>query len=244
MTIADRSTIQLVLVAYYISSPDEVEKLVSHFERASRLTINSVIVVDNGGSLPTGASGNRITVVPGANDFYEFSGWHTGLNHVDHDQHGLTILLNDSYQRNWTIKWPGLRNLSLMVADARKGRIAGWLDNFTRTSRRVNSRIVVSPTSCLPALQASIAAAIRICQARQASGEPLCDPATAARLDRWMKSQDGRWTEASAASRWPRIFIEHHLFDAVPAGMVSLRPRTWLGSQAYGIARKLVGERR
>lgn len=244
MPIDNRPTIQLVLIAYYIQSLDAIEALVVDFEQASRLKIDAVVVVDNGGSLPAGADGNRIEVVAGVNDFWEFSGWLAGLKHIRPDDGGLTILLNDSYRRNWTIKWPGLRNLSLMVADARKGRIAGCLDNFTRTSRRVNSRIVVSPTALIPVLQSSIAAAIRICRERQANGEPLCDPATTAQLNYWMKGQDGRWNEASAASRWPRIFVEHHLFDAVPAGRVSLRPRTWLGSQVYGVARKLVGERR
>lgn len=244
MATAGYAPVQLILVAYYTQSVDGIIGLVGDFERASRLKIDTVVVINNGGGLPNGQADYRIEIVAGANDFWEFSGWLTGLGHARIDDGGLTILLNDSYRRNWTIKWPGRHILSSMVSDASKGRIAGWLDNFTRTSRRINSRVIVMPTVLVPALQASMAAAIRACDERQENAEPLFAPADAAQLSRWMQRQDGRWNEASAASRWPRIFVEHHLFDAIPRRLLSLRPRTWLGSQIYGIARKLVGELR
>jgi len=244
MEIAKYATTQLVLVAYYIRSPDEIRVLVRDFERSSKLKIDTVVVIDNGEHLQSVSAPDRIEFVAGANDFWEFSGWIAGLNHARPDDGGLTILLNDSYSRNWTIKWPGRYILSAMVADARRGRIAGWLDNFTRTSRKVNSRIIVMPTALVSTLQQSIAAAIHTFAERQANSEPLFSPAAAAQLSHWMQKQDGRWNEASAASRLPRIFVEHHLFDAVPTHLISLRPRTWLGSQIYGLTRKIVGERR
>jgi len=244
MATVRRAPTQLVLVAYYVQSLEGIVALVADFERASGVVADAILIVDNGGNVPVGRRGDRIEVVAGANDFWEFSGWLAGLDQLGPGDAGITILLNDSYRRNWTIEWPGRHILSAMIADARKGRIAGWLDNFTRTSRRVNSRIVVMPTVLVPIMRGSIASAIRICCERQTSRDPLFDPAATAQLDRWMQKQDGRWNEVSAASRRPRIFVEHHIFDAVPTALLSLRPRTWIGSQIYGITRKLVGERR
>jgi hypothetical protein len=100
------------------------------------------------------------------------------------------------------------------------------------------------PTIRIPVLSTSIGAAIHECRERQSAGKRLCDAATEARLNKWIRDQGNRWNAAATASRIPRIFIEHHLFDAVTPVLLSLRPRTWLGSQIYGIARKLAGERR
>lgn len=235
---------QLVLVAYYVQSVDEIGELVEDFQRASRMNIARTIVVDNGGALPSGKTAGDIEIIAGDNGFWEFSGWLAGLDHLQADLKGLTILLNDSYARNWTIEAPGRRVLGSMARIAARGRIAGWLDNFSRTSRTVNSRIVILSTELAPLIRHSIEAAIRGHHARRSANLPLFDTATASRLERWLASQDGRWSEAASETRLSRIFVEHRLFDGVPPDLLALRPRTWLGSQLYGLARKLAGERR
>lgn len=235
---------RLIMVAYYIKSIEEVNALISDFEHASHIKIRSVIIVDNGGNLPMGNPSASMTIVPGSNSFWEFSGWLAGLNAMNPQPSDIIILLNDSYGRNWTIKWPGRYFIRLMMKDAIHGKIASWLDNFTRFTRKINSRIVIFPSHQFNNVKFSLQNAISICMERQEQGSPLHDEATTDRLNKWMTTQGGRWNAASSSSRMPRIFVEHHLFDLIPRNLIAYRPRSWIGSQFYGVARKLAGERR
>ncbi len=232
----------IILVAYYGQTIPDIVTLIDDFSRSSGIAVGSVLAIDNGGGLPKGRHG-AIEILPGDNAFGEFSGWSAGLSKVDAGPEQLLILLNDSYRRNWTIRWPGRVVLGLMRRAARHGRIAGWLDNFSRTQRRVNSRIVLLPAALAPTLRGSIDAAIEAYRIRKAANEPLFDVQSQMRLDRWMMAQGDRWA-TGGSMRLPRIFVEHHLFDAIPSRMLALYPRTWLGSQIYGIARKVARERR
>lgn len=234
----------LILVAYYIKSIEEINSLVIDFQHASGIKISSVNIVDNGGNLPLGNVSACLSIVSGSNSFWEFSGWLAGLNAMSPQASDIIILLNDSYGRNWTIKWPGRYVIRLMAKDALSGKIASWLDNFTRWTRRINSRIVIFPSHQFEIVKSSLQDAISACMERQALGTPLHDEATTDRLTKWMTTQDGRWNAASRASRMPRIFIEHHLLDSAPTNLIAYRPRSWIGSQFYGLARKLAGERR
>jgi len=235
---------QLVLVAYYSQSIEAVSRLVEDFEKRSRISIDAVIVVDNGGGIAQADHSGRFKIVAGDNEFWEFSGWIAGLDHADPSAPGILVLLNDSYKKNWSIKSPGRGVISKMARCAAGGHIAGWLDNFSRFSRRPNSRLIVSDNSLRDALRESIRGSVRQYQSRLRGGEPLFDKRAERILERWMRSQHGRWTGTSAKTRWARIFIEHHVFDGVAPGNLIFYPSTWLGSQIYGVTRKLVGERR
>lgn len=232
----------VILVAYYAQTIPDIVTLIDDFARSSGIAVVGIRAIDNGGALPKGRFGT-IEILPGDNAFWEFSGWSAGLSNLDTGQEDLLVLLNDSYRRNWTIRWPGRRILQAMCRAARHGRISGWLDNFSRTQRRINSRIVLLPVTLAPILQKSIDSAIQACRTRQAANEPLFDAQSQMRLEQWMIAQGDRWANGGS-TRLPRIFVEHHLFDTIPARMLALYPRTWLGSQIYGIARKMAGERR
>ncbi|MBA3880458.1 MAG: hypothetical protein C0500_12165 [Sphingobium sp.] len=241
---------QLVLVTYYLKSYAEVDALVAQFEAAIGLRYAHVLIVDNGGAIADASPvEGRMRCVRGSNRFYEFSGWLEGLEALGPQEGGIVTLLNDSFGRNWNITRASAPILAAMIADAKAGRIAGFLDNFfpfsrPYFSRRPNSRLVLLPPDQLGVFARSLAAAIALCERRIAGGEPLFDAETQARLDRWKNSQPGRWSEAALVTRDKRIFVEHHLFDAVPAELLSMRPRHVIGSLAYAVAKRFYKEAR
>lgn len=241
---------QLVLVTYYLASAEQVADLVTELQAAIGLEYDRVVIVDNGGAIvDAGPVGARMTVLRGTNRFYEFSGWLEGLAVLGPVEGGIITLLNDSFGRNWTISAASRPILAAMVADARAGKIAGWLDNFSYLTRpyfarRPNSRIVMIAPRAAAALAASLAAAIDQCESQIDRGEALFDAASQTRLDRWTATQHGRWSGAALTTRAKRIFVEHHLFDEVPPALLSLRPRYYLSSLMYAASRRFHREAR
>ncbi|MDH4742993.1 hypothetical protein OMP43_03060 [Sphingomonas sp. CBMAI 2297] len=240
----------LLLVTYYTRSRAELGALLGDFQANAGIRFKRVLVIDNGGHLDEEAGDGGedwLRIVRGSNAFQEFSGWLEGLRLLSGG--GRLTLLNDSYGRNWTISTASRPIVRAMYADARRGKIAGWLDNFShfappRFSRCPNSRIVVLPLALAGTLADSLEAAIGRARKLVEEGEPLFDPHSQARLARWIESQDGRWNLADMSGRLQRIFVEHHLFDDVPRRSLSLRPRSYAGSLAYALLRRLARERR
>lgn len=242
----------LILVTYYVRTLDEMRRLLDAFETATNLRHQHVLVVDNSGSLQVGkVSGDRfIQVTHGSNTTWEFSGWLEGLNQISDWRNIATItLLNDSYQRNWTVTSASRHLVRSMYEAADRGLIAGWLENFTwfrrpRFNRRPNSRLIVIPRTQRLLMSASIQAAIDHCQNILNSGTELFDKDEKARLQEWIASQPGRWAPTTMPARLQRIYLEHHLFDGIPTDHLALFPRTRVDSLIYSILRRIYDERR
>lgn len=239
----------LVLVTFYTRTAVELAALVAEFELAARIRFATVLVVDNSGHLAGIQTDERTRVLGGTNSFQEFSGWLEGIGALEEEAGGRLTLLNDSYGRNWEISRASRPIIAAMYRDAARGRIAGWLDNFShfgppRFSRRPNSRVVVMPRDLAGIFAASLDRAMKRSTELAQAGQPLFDEASERRLRDWIGTQTGRWDESTLAGRWRRIFVEHHVFDGVPREKLSLRPRSYVGSLIYAAARHLAGERR
>lgn len=242
----------MVLVCYYLQTIDDVASLVRSYEDALGVSFERIVAVDNSGSLSQAdaASAGRIEVIAGTNTLWEFSGWIEGMDHAATGQAFETItLINDSFVRNWTITNASRPHIHAMYRAADRGRIAGWVDNFSLFSppyfsARVNSRLVVCGHGRAAMLRNSIEAAIGSYKARIASGAPLFSPEEQAVLDRWVQSQGGRWSASVMESRSARIFIEHHIFDAVDRNDLALVPGGLIKRALYSVARRRYKERR
>lgn len=241
----------IVLVTYYLQDTAAASRLIDDFCVASKLVCECAVIVDNHGALvgQTPTDG-RFTVVAGDNSFWEFSGWIQGLLAARQWRKPVvTVLLNDSYGRNWEISAASRFVIRRMYAAALKGRVAGWLDNFShlrrpRFSRRPNSRLVVVPTALVAALATSIKTATVNLTNHLRVGTRLFNDEDQQCIDRWMTSQRGRWDSKTLATRGRRIYLEHHMLDSLPPRTVVWFPRSWLGSLAYAAWRHASGERR
>lgn len=241
----------VILVTYYILDAPTALRLIDDFCAASRLVCDCAVIVDNNGALVgQTSSDSRFTIVAGDNTFWEFSGWLQGLIAARNwSKPAVTVMLNDSYTRNWGISAASRFVIRRMHAAALDGRVAGWLDNFShlrrpRFSRRPNSRLVVLPTSATGLLAASIEAAIRSLTNHLRDGNSLFSAEEQPCIDRWMASQGGRWDSKGIATRSRRIYLEHHILDSLPPRAVVWFPLSWLGSIAYAAWRHACRERR
>lgn len=242
---------QLLLVTYYVDTRQGASDLVAAFEQAVGRRFAGVLVVDNSQRIEPGSEG-RTTFLRGSNSFQEFSGWLEGLEAfaaIPAAAQMPITLINDSYLRNWTISAASRPIIAAMYGAAARNKIAGWLDNFShlgkpRFARRPNSRIVVAGPGRAGEFVASLSDAMARCAALEQAGQPLFDTATAARLQAWIDAQQGRWSDDALASRFRRIFVEHHLFDGVPPSHLALKPATYIGSLVYALARRLTREAR
>ena len=252
MTNGDGATdgLAVILVAYHLSEADKAFALVDDFCKRMRLPYSIAIVVDNGGSMKQLAdNAGRRRVILGDNSAWEFTGWLKGMDAMFGTNFPVVALLNDSYGRNWSLSPLSLAYLSRMYRAARNGCVAGWLDNFSyitppRFSRRSNSRIVFVPGTALQSLSLSLHQAIATLRVLREEGSPLFSADETACLDRWAKSQPGRWAPQTLPYRKQRIFLEHHMFDGLAPRLLRFFPGTWLGSLVYGVFRRVLGERR
>ncbi|AOG01197.1 hypothetical protein BSY18_3073 [Blastomonas sp. RAC04] len=252
MTTADSSSFVLVLVSYYQDTIHGIEQLVASFEAETGFVHDSVIVIDNSGKLTQQGISNvgRFSVHKGSNTYWEFSGWVEGM--VLAGTLGaprLITLLNDSYARNWTITEASRGIIAGMYSAAQKGKVAGWRDNFSFLrkpyfSSRPNSRVVICGQAMAGQLQASIQHAIDQYAERHASGAALFSPDEENILERWVKSQPGRWPKDALQSRLARIFIEHHVFDGIELRNLESFPCGLVGRLVYSLKRRKFQERR
>lgn len=241
----------LVIVTFGLSSFERVAGLVEGFEAAIDTHHRRILIVDNAGSLKDYPPvSDRFEVMAGSNSIWEFSGWIEGLKRIDDSAPSTTItLMNDSYGRNWEVTAASRSLIRRMYRDADGGKIAAWLDNFSHFrspffSRRVNSRLMVIPSSMRLPLADAVAKAADRARRLKADRRSLFDAASEKRLLRWMASQGARWDPATQHDRLNRIFIEHHLLDALPRSSISYRPRSYFGSLRYAVHRRLTRERR
>lgn len=244
----------LVLVTYYLGTREEAAGLVEHFAADVGQPPSLVVVVDNSGKIEPGEvllRGRRFRFVRGSNVAWEFSGWLEGMRTLGGAQatDGVLTLLNDSFRRNWHVSPVSLLLLRRMYRCASRGRVAGWQDNFSwwgrpRFARRPNSRIVVLPLASAGVLGASIERAIEACRARVEEGAPLFSVDERARLEEFFARAGARWPAETLPARLQRIFIEHHLYDAVPGRTLRLFPGTLVGGIVYAALRHLLRERR
>jgi len=242
----------LILVTYYVCTLDEIRRLLDAFETSTNLRHDRVLVIDNAGTLNSGSAMGRqtIEVVRGSNTAWEFSGWLEGLSRISDWRNIATItLLNDSFQRNWTVTSASRHLIRSMYKAADRGLIAGWLDNFSwfrrpRFSRRTNSRLVVVPREELSLISTSLETTIDRCRAIVRRSGDLFDADDAARLQEWVASQSGRWAPETLPTRLQRIFLEHHLFESIPAGHLALFPKSYISSMLYAVARRWFREAR
>lgn len=242
----------LILVSYYGRTIDETLRLINAFDADTNQHHNPVLIVDNAGTLKSGSvPGKRIIeVVHGSNTAWEFSGWLEGLNQISKWNNVATItLLNDSYQRNWTVTSASRYLVRSMYEAADQGLIAGWLDNFSwfrrpRFSRRPNSRLVVLAWKERSHISTSLQAAINRCRSIVKRGDELFDPDDAARLQDWIASQSGRWPPETLPARLQRIYLEHHLFDSVLARQLALFPKSYVTAMLYAVTRRWFRESR
>ncbi len=240
----------VILVAYHLSDAGAAFALIHDFCQKLQKSCSHAVVVDNGGAMTTWVDndGNR-RVISGDNIAWEFSGWLCGMEAICGAEAPVVALINDSYGRNWSLSSLSLAYMRRMYRAACNGRVAAWLDNFShlhqpRFSRRPNSRIVFVSAAALIPLSLSLHQAIRALRELTVAGNPLFTPAEQACLDRWTVSQPGRWAPQTLRNRAERIFLEHHMFDALEPGLLQCFPRTWLGSLVYGVGRRLLRERR
>lgn len=242
----------LILVSYYARTVDDIVRLLKSFEAVARKRHQEVLVVDNAGFLPLGtvAGDGRLEIIRGSNSSWEFSGWYEGLSYAARwpSTYVLT-LLNDSYQRNWTITKASRSIIDAMYGAADNEVIAGWLDNFSMLkrphfSRRPNSRLIVLAASSRDVMANSLRTAIESCRAITNSGGELFNAIDHKRLEAWIASQPGRWTPEISSTRLQRIFLEHHMFDGVPHSRLQFFPRTYGGTLVYGVLRRLFREQR
>lgn len=242
----------LILVTYYARTIDETRRLLDAFDADTNQRHDQVLVVDNAASLNPGSiPGERfIQVIRGTNNAWEFSGWLEGLKRASDWPPVATItLLNDSYQRNWTVTPASRGLLRAMYQAADVGRIAGLLDNFSwirrpRFSRRPNSRLVVIPGAKSALMTASLQDAIYRCRSIVERCGELFDQDETRILQAWIASQSGRWEQQTLPARLQRIFIEFHLFDGVPSGQLLLLPSGYFASVMYALARHIFREKR
>jgi hypothetical protein len=243
---------ELILVSYYMRSLPDCMELIANYERRVGQFHRRLIVVDNAGaifgeSLPV--NGRTLLIKRGSNSRWEFSGWLEGLAATATEHPARTVtLLNDSYGRNWEVTAASRSMLAGMYRKADAGRICGWRDNFSiwrppRFSRRTNSRVVVLPAGFTGLFGESLRRAIGLCDTA-ASADQLFSTEEREVLERWIRSQTGRWGTDQLQARLKRIFIEHHLFDGISADRLVLFPRTYLGSLLYAAARHAFRERR
>lgn len=252
MTHSDSTSVGLavILVAYHLSDADKAFALIEDFCQRMRMPYSSAIVVDNGGSMELRADiDGKHRVIRGDNSAWEFTGWLSGIDAMRGTTVPVVVLLNDSYGRNWSLSTLSLAYLRRMYRAALNGRVAGWLDNFShfsspRFSRRPNSRIVFVPAMTLQSLSLSLQQAIATLRVLKDEGRPLFTADEKACLDRWEASQPGRWAPQTLPHRTQRIFLEHHMFDGLPSGLLQCFPSTWLGSLVYGVLRRVLRERR
>lgn len=248
----DKTTgdLAVILVAYHLSDAGAAFTLIHDFCQKVQKSCAYAVVVDNGGSMTKWVNNDgQYRVVKGDNSSWEFSGWLRGMEAISGAVAPVIALINDSYGRNWSLSYLSLAYISRMYCAAGNGCVAGWLDNFSfiqqpRFSRRPNSRIIFVSATALSQLSLSLHQAIRTLRELTAAGEPLFTPAEQACLDRWTASQPGRWAAQTLLYRTQRIFIEHHMFDALAPGLLRCFPRTWLGSLVYGVGRRILRERR
>lgn len=248
----ERHAVGVILVTFYLRDATSALRLISNFCRSTGLACSHAAVVDNSGLLDANSDDTyqRYRVVEGDNRAWEFSGWLRGLAEVKHwNAPPVTVLLNDSFERNWSVTPLSRYQIRRMHATAVSGRVAAWLDNFShlrppRFSRRPNSRLVFLPTLDSGEVTASLEAAIVDLETRLTEGVPLFTNAEQSRIDHWIRSQPGRWASEAIPSRVHRIFLEHQMLNALPPGSIVWFPRTWFGSIIYGATRRLVGERR
>lgn len=252
MTAADSGNFVLVLVSYYQDTIEGIEQLVASFEAETGFVHRRVIVIDNSGKLTSQGIGEvgRFAVHKGSNTYWEFSGWVEGMQIAwSQDEPALITLLNDSFARNWTITEASRGVIAAMYGAAQQGKVAGWHDNFSWLRRpyfssRPNSRVVMCGRASASQLQGSIQAAINLYAQRYVAGEPLFSSDETYILQRWVESQPGRWPKDALDSRLARIFIEHHIFDAVDAAQLESFPRGLVGRLIYSLKRRKLQERR
>lgn len=252
MTAANNSNFVLVLVSYYQDTIEGIEHLVASFEAETGFVHDCVIVIDNSGKLTSLGIGEvgRFVVRKGSNTYWEFSGWVEGMQlAASKDAPALITLLNDSYARNWTITQASRGILAAMYRTAQQGKVAGWRDNFSLFrkpyfSSRPNSRVVMCGQPLASQLQGSIQDAIDQYAQRHASGAALFSRDETDVLERWVKSQPGRWPKSALESRLARIFIEHHVFDAIDPHQLESFPRRLVGRLVYSLKRRKFQERR
>lgn len=241
----------LIFISYYGRSLDDVRRIIDQFDVDAGHVHHRALVIDNSGVLPIGValSNRQLVVMHGSNSAWEFSGWLEGLAVADAWPITTITLLNDSYLRNWELTAASRGLVRLMYQAADQGRIAGWLDNFSwlqrpRFSRRPNSRLVVVPAADCALMMSSLQHAINRCRSLIEHSCALFDSNDMARLNAWMESQQGRWAPETLPTRLQRLFLEHHMFDGVPAGRLALFPKGRVGSLLYAASRRLFRERR
>lgn len=252
MKCADSKTVGLtvILVAYHLREADKAFRLIDDFCQRMQMVCARAVVVDNGGVMKVCADNDESRqVISGDNSAWEFSGWLRGIGAVSVTNVPVVALLNDSYERNWSISPISLVYLRRMYEAARNGRVAVWLDNFSylrrpRFSRRPNSRIVFVPSEALQSLSLSLKEAIKTLRMLVEERKAIFSTDEQACLDRWATSQSDRWAPQTMPYKMQRIFLEHHMFDRLAPGLLQYFPRAWFESLIYGIGRRVFRERR
>jgi len=244
----------LVLVTYYLRTRAEVAGLVEQFAAEVGQSFRLIVAVDNCRVINQGdvlIDGREYRFLHGSNTAWEFSGWLGGMHTIvgAEARPGTLTLLNDSFRRNWQVSPISRLLIRRMYRCAARGRVAGWQDNFSwwgrpRFARRPNSRIAVLPLAHAGVLATSIERAVQECRTHVERGTPLFSADEQARLDEFFARAGARWPTGMIPTRLQRIFIEHHLYDAVPAHMLQLFPGTTAGGIVYAILRHLMRERR